>query len=69
MFNFPLAASMAFSFLAASRAVSVAEAGVSHLLFRLQKPPKNQNITYLKYSPIFSSNCVTIFSVEDVVNR
>ena len=46
MVNFPLAASMAFSFRAASRAASVAEpvfkAGVSHLLARFRLQPNEK---------------------------
>jgi hypothetical protein len=47
--NFPLAASMAFSFRAASRAASVAEpvlgAGVSHLLRRFRPLQNKQEKT------------------------
>jgi hypothetical protein len=51
--NFPLAASMAFSFRAASRAASVAEpvlgAGVSHLLCRFRPLQNEQEETELLY--------------------
>ena len=53
MVNFPLAASMAFSFRAASRAASVAEpvlgAGVSHLLCRFRPLQNEQEETELLY--------------------
>ena len=57
MVNFPLAASIALSFRAASRAASVAEpvlgAGVSHLLarFRLQLQQENEYLSC--YMPRF----------------